>query len=62
MLENARNARKCQNGRKVKLDAGKFFPNVVYLKSVEDSIKILNIYIACFSFSNLLSLRLGIYY
>jgi len=29
MLENARNARKCWNGRKVKLDAGKFFPNVL---------------------------------
>jgi len=28
MLGNARNARKCWNGRKVKSDAGKFFPDV----------------------------------
>jgi len=29
MLENARNARKCWNGKKVKSDAGKFFPDAI---------------------------------
>ena len=27
ILRNAKNAKKCWNGRKVKSDAGKFFPN-----------------------------------
>jgi hypothetical protein len=31
MLENAINARKCKNGRKVKSDAGKFFPNAALI-------------------------------
>ena len=29
MLENAENARKCWNGRKVKFNAGKIFPDAV---------------------------------